>query len=437
MEQLVWHNEQRLVKDLVPFFKNPRFMTDEQKEHLTKSIIKFNLVEIPAIDIDNVLIAGHQRCSILMMLGRGEELIDVRVPNRKLTEEEFKEYNVRSNANHGSWDLDLLKEFGMENLEDWGLDFDSELKYEKIQNSRSKKDMTEDDDAIEQATQRKPALIKLGDTFSINGHRITCADARDENAIKYLMNGNKAEMVFIDPPYNVKVDSIVNLGKIQHEEFAMASGEMSELEFTAFLNSTFTICKRFSKTSSIHFVCMDWKHIAEVINASKDIYSELKQLCVWVKDNGGMGTFYRSQHELVFVFKNGEGQHINNFELGQMGRYRTNVWQYTGMNSLSNPERADAKLHPTIKPVELVMDAILDCSTTKGIILDLFSGSGTTMISSDKAGRKCYCADLSPIYVETSIRRYINFCKKNEINIEYTHLNGDLLLDQILDNASE
>ena len=214
-------------------------------------------------------------------------------------------------------------------------------------------------------------------------------------------------MVFVDPPYNVAIDGhVTGLGAIKHREFVMASGEMSEGEFVAFLKSALANLAAHSTDGSIHFVCMDWRHLHELLTAGKATYAELKNMIVWNKDNGGMGTFYRSKHELILAFKNRAAPHINNFELGQYGRYRTNVWDYAGVNSLKAGRLEELQMHPTVKPVALVADAILDCSKNGGIVLDSFAGSGTTLMAAEKTGRKAYAMELDPGYVDTAIRRW-------------------------------
>lgn len=226
------------------------------------------------------------------------------------------------------------------------------------------------------------------------------------------MNGETAEMVFTDPPYNVPIDGHVGgLGSVRHREFAMASGEMTPSEFTAFLFSAFRNLAAFSADGSIHFVCMDWRHMEEVLAAGQGPYAELKNLIVWVKDNGGMGTFYRSRHELIFTFKKGTAPHINSFELGQHGRYRTNVWQYKGVNTLRAGRMDELALHPTVKPVQLIADAIKDVSRRGAIVLDLFGGSGSTLIAAHKTGRRAYIAELDSIYCDRIIRRWQVYAK--------------------------
>jgi DNA modification methylase len=195
-------------------------------------------------------------------------------------------------------------------------------------------------------------------------------------------------MVFTDPPYNVPIDGHVSgLGRIQHREFAMASGEMTEDAFTKFLGTAFQHLANNSSDGAIHFVCMDWRHMLETLNAGYAVYSELKNLAVWNKTNGGMGSSYRSKHELVFIWKNGSAPHINNFELGQHGRNRTNVWDYAGVNTMRAGRLEELAMHPTVKPVAMVADAIKDCSHRKGTILDPFLGSGTTVIAAERTGQ--------------------------------------------------
>jgi len=221
-----------------------------------------------------------------------------------------------------------------------------------------------------------------------------------------LLGSKKAQMVFTDPPYNVPIAGHVSgKGRVRHREFAMASGEMSKAEFTMFLKTTFERLAAFSINGSIHFICMDWRHMREVLDGASS-YNELKNLCVWAKTNAGMGSLYRSQHELVFVFKNGTAPHINNIELGRFGRSRSNLWTYAGVNTFSSERDAELAMHPTVKPLALVTDAILDCSKRGGIVLDAFAGSGTTLIAAEKVGRRGYGIELDPYYVDTIIRRF-------------------------------
>jgi DNA modification methylase len=226
------------------------------------------------------------------------------------------------------------------------------------------------------------------------------------------MDGERTDMVFTDPPYNVAIDGNVSgLGKVRHREFAMASGEMTRDEFVAFLSKAFANLAAHCIDGSIHFVCMDWRHMGEILEAGAETYRELKNLIVWVKDNGGMGTFYRSRHELVFAFKSGTAAHVNSFELGQHGRYRTNVWEYRGVNTLKSGRLDELALHPTVKPVAMIADAIKDVSRRGGVVLDPFGGSDSTLIAAHKTGRRARVCEFDAIYCDRILRRWELFAK--------------------------
>jgi DNA modification methylase len=264
------------------------------------------------------------------------------------------------------------------------------------------------DDEIPPSTS-KPPVSCAGDLWLLGPHRVYCGSALDPAAYASLMNGQLAAMVFADPPYNVRIDGHASgLGAIQHRDFVMASGEMNEAEFRSFLTSSCALLAQNSVDGAIHFLCMDWRHIYELLTAGREVYSELKNVCVWVKNNGGMGSFYRSRHELIFVFKKGASAHRNNVQLGRFGRNRTNVWEFPGASSLGR-DTAEGNLlalHPTVKPVAMVADAILDCSARGDVVLDSFLGSGTTVIAAARTGRQCYGLELDPRYVDTIIRRW-------------------------------
>jgi DNA modification methylase len=216
----------------------------------------------------------------------------------------------------------------------------------------------------------------------------------------------------------------------------MASGEMSEAKFIAFLRTSFGYLTVHSVDGSIHFVCMDWRHCFELLCAARGVYAENKNVCVWNKDNGGMGSLYRSKHELIFVFKNGSATHINNVELGRHGRNRTNVWDYAGVNSLRDGRLEELAMHPTVKPVALVADAILDCSQRGGIVLDCFGGSGTTLIAAEKTGRRGYVMELDTAYVDVAIRRFQKLTGKQATHGEAQRTFADMERDRIGENSS-
>jgi DNA modification methylase len=264
-----------------------------------------------------------------------------------------------------------------------------------------------------------PACTRLGDCWRVGNHFLLCGDALKVVSYDRLLGSSKAQMVFTDPPYNVAIaGNVSGHGRINHRDFEMASGEMSIAELTEFLKTVFTRLSAFSSNGSIHFVCMDWRHMREMLDASEEVYSEFKNLCVWSKTNAGLGSLYRSQHELVFVFKSGTRQHINNVELGRYGRNRTNVWNYAGTNSFGSARNNELSMHPTVKPLSLVADAILDCSKRGGIVLDAFAGSGTTLVAAEKTERRGYGIELDPYYCDTIIRRLEDSYGLKAIHVE-------------------
>jgi DNA modification methylase len=271
------------------------------------------------------------------------------------------------------------------------------------------------DPADDQPQVASQSVSSGGDLWLLGPHRILCGDARQAAHFRKLMGAERAAMVFADPPYNVCIRSIQGRGKVKHGEFVMASGEMSRAQFTTFLTDTLTQAATYSADGAIHFICMDWRHIEEMIDASKSAYSELKNLVVWNKSNAGQGSFYRSQHELIFVFKNGDSPHTNNVELGQHGRNRSNVWTYAGVNSFRAGRMDELSVHPTVKPVALVADAMRDCSRRGDIVLDPFLGSGTTILAAERVGRRAYGLELDPLYVDAAIRRWQAFTRRDTL----------------------
>ena len=431
MVKLQWTTEKRIVKELIPLDYNPRIRNEGKQKKLSQSIEEFDLVETPVINQDNHIIAGQRRWEAFHEAGRANEAIDVRVPNRMLTEEEVKRYNLLSNTHAGEWSLPLL-EAHFSNIYNDIVElpsFTASLPSAGMLN-KSKKEQKE---VIEDEFNDEPVsnpVTQAGDIYELNGHRLLCADSTEQNAVANLMQGKLADMVFTDPPYNVRVKDIIGLGKIKHNEFKMASGEMNKNRFTRFLEDCFLNLIKFSTDGSIHYICMDWKHVNEISTAGK-IFAEQKNMIVWEKDNAGMGSFYRSQHELIFVYKNGKGKHINNFNLGETGRFRTNIWKYPGMNSFGSKDRKNLEDHPTVKPVKLVADAILDCSDLYGIILDIFLGSGTTIIASEQTNRICYGIEMDPKYCDLTVRRYLRFMKQYSVPAVIKR-NGKILSDDEL-----
>ena len=271
-------------------------------------------------------------------------------------------------------------------------------------------------DSIESEWLAASAVSKPGDIWELGEHRLSCGDARNADDLDRLMSGKMAATAFLDPPYNVRIRSVVGRGRIKHPEFAMASGEMSSSEFTAFLEDTLGNASRVSRDGAVHFVCMDWAHIRELIEAGGEVYDAMLNLAVWVKSNAGQGSFYRSQHELIGVFRVGEAEHLNNVELGRHGRSRSNVWHYAGVNTFRAGRMDELSAHPTVKPVAMVADALKDCTRRGDIVLDTFAGAGTTMLAAERVGRCAYSLELEPKYVDVAIRRWQAFTRRDAVH---------------------
>ena len=258
------------------------------------------------------------------------------------------------------------------------------------------------------------AVTRPGDVWQLGRHRLICGDAQEAGVYARLLAGETVDAIFTDPPYNVAIDGhVCGLGATRHREFAFASGEMSREAFTAFLTATLGHAAVSCRDGAIAFVCMDWRHMGELIAAGEAVFTELKNVCVWNKTNGGMDTFYRSKHEMVFVFKVGTAPHTNTFGLGDGGRYRTNVWDYAGVNTMKKSRMDELEMHPTVKPVALVADALLDVTKRGDLVLDPFGGSGTTLIAADKTGRAARLIEFDPLYCDVIIRRFEAFTGKH------------------------
>jgi len=398
----------RSLGDLKPFERNARTHSKRQIGQIAKSIRRFGFVNPVLVDDGGGVVAGHGRIEAARILGISEVPV---LSLGAMSTAERRAYIIADNrlAELAGWDNDLLaSELGeLQSLID-DIDFEC-LGFDQgeLDALLASADDKGAGDAVPDIDESSPVVTRTGDIWILGRHRLICGDSRDPAVFDRLMAGEKAAMVFTDPPYNVPVNGhVCGLGAVKHAEFAMASGEMSESEFATFLETVLGNAARVSADGSIHYVCMDWRHMRELLKAGDAVYSALKNLVVWNKDNGGMGSFYRSKHELVFVFKKGSTAHINNFGLGEKGRYRTNVWDYAGVNSLKKSRAEELAMHPTVKPVAMVADAIRDCSNSKDIILDAFSGSGTTIIAAEQTGRCGYAVEFDPKYVDVAVRRW-------------------------------
>ncbi len=400
----------RRIGDLQPRAGNPRTHNQKQIDQIARSIQRFGFASPVLIDKDDGVVAGHGRIAAAKQLGLTEAPT---VCLADMSEADVRAYVIADNrlAENAGWDRNLL---GVEfqYLADLDVDFDLCLtgfelpEIDAILSDIGTEAVKDNPDDTAPASAAGVAVTRLGDIWRIGPHRLICGDALQSETYAQLLGEEKAGMVFADPPYNVPIAGHVSgLGKAQHREFAMASGEMTSEEFASFLFQVFTKATKASADGSIHFHCIDWRHMPEMLQAGTAAYSELKNLCVWTKTNGGMGSLYRSAHELVFVFKSGRAPHVNNVELGRHGRYRTNVWAYAGANSFGTGRDQDLADHPTVKPVAMIMDAIRDCSRRGDIVLDPFAGSGSTLLAAHRTGRRGYGVEIDPLYCDVIIRR--------------------------------
>jgi DNA modification methylase len=407
------------INRLTPYSGNARKHSRKQIRQIADSIKRFGFNNPVLVDEAGGIIAGHGRVAAAELLGLKEIPT---LPLTHLSAAEKRAYILADNklAEKAGWDREILA-IELQGLID--LEFDVELTGFEMgeidiildEADQGRRESAEAEDDIPERVAG-PTVSRIGDLWVLGTNRLLCGDARDNRSYELLLNGGKAELVFADPPYNVPINGhVCGLGEIQHREFAMASGEMSPQAFTDFLKSTFACLIAHTTDGSIHYVCMDWRHIDEMMAAGNAVYSELKNLVVWAKSNAGMGSFYRSQHELIFVWKSGTAPHLNNFKLGEYGRSRTNVWKHDGISTMRPGRREQLAWHPTVKPAALVADALKDCSSRNGIVLDPFAGSGTIFIAAEQTGRRARGIEIDPGYVDVAIKRWQSFIGKSAL----------------------
>ena len=402
----------RLIAELKLNPQNPRVHSTRQLRQIAASIKAFGFNVPVLIDAQARVIAGHGRIAACQRLGWHT------VPTiclEHLSEAQARAFMLADNrlTEIAVWDDRLLAE-QLKHLAELELDFSLEatgfamaeidLRIEGLQLAAQPAS-----DTADALPATGPAVSRAGDLWLLDRHRVLCGSALDEAAYAELAGQARAAMAFTDPPYNVPIaGNVSGLGRIKHRDFMMAAGEMDERAFTTFLTRALRLLTAHSVEGALHYICMDWRHLGELLAAGREVYGELKNLCVWVKPNGGMGSFYRSRHELVLVFKHGQARHRNNVELGRFGRNRSNVWEYASPAAFgqAGEEGKLLALHPTVKPVALVADAMLDASARGDLLLDPFLGSGSTIIAAERTGRRCYGLELDPAYVDVSVRRW-------------------------------
>ncbi|MGE0270241.1 MAG: site-specific DNA-methyltransferase [Alphaproteobacteria bacterium] len=400
------------ISELKSYGSNARTHSKRQIRQIAASIKKFRFTNPILITLSGQIVAGHGRVAAAKLLGMTE------VPAlclEDLTEAEIRAYILADNqlAAKAGWDHEILAIELQYLIDDDSVEVevtgfetaDIDIVLDKVRERSldAKANDIASLPAVHEATSRQGDLWLLGG----ERHRLHCGDATSADAYTRLINGLKVAFVFADVPYNVAVEGhVCGLGSVRHREFVMASGEMSEAEYIAFLDRVMGLLTLVSRDGALHYICIDWRHLFELLSASRRHYAAFKNLCVWNKTNGGMGSMYRSKHELIAVFKVGTGAHINNVELGRHGRNRTNVWDYPGVNTFRAGRMDDLTAHPTVKPVELVADAILDATKRGDIVLDPFVGSGTTIIAAERTGRRAFAMEIDPVYADTAIRRW-------------------------------
>ena len=402
--------ENMALNQIRAYTKNAKSHPEGQIQQIAASIRQFGFNNPILVDENLEIIAGHGRMDAAQILGL-ETVPVIRLSH--LSEAQKRAYRLADNkiAENGGWNADLLR-LEISELEQICDDMDISITgFTDVE-----LDILAMDDRTTVASKvnnvpyipENEIVTRLGDVWRIGDHRIICGNSLDGNAFEKLLGNRLADMVLQDPPYNVKISGhVCGSGNVRHKEFQMASGEMSTDEFTQFLRKNFDLCAKHSRPGALQYNFMDWRHMGEILAAGNGVFANLVNMCVWCKSSGGMGSLYRSQHELCFIFKNGKDAHINNVKLGANGRYRTNVWQYAGVNAFGR-HKADIKMHPTVKPVEMLKDAILDVTRRDYVVLDTFLGSGSTLIAAHQAKRVCYGIELDPLYVDTSIRRFLD-----------------------------
>jgi DNA modification methylase len=397
------------IGQLRPNPRNPRTHSKKQIKQIAASIRKFGFLNPVLVDGDNMALAGHGRIEAARLEGLTHVPI-IRFDHLSVAQK--RAYLIADNkiAEQAGWDREILA-IELSELIDLlpAEGFDVSLTgFEAPEIDLLLADMAcskQEPEDIPLPLPRNPVTGR-GDLWLLGKHRLLCGDAREAGDFARLMEGALASAVFCDPPYNLRVSAIGGRGRVRHREFAFASGEMLPSQFRTFLSQTLGNGVRASAEGAVHFVCMDWRHIDVLIAVGREIYGDMLNLVVWNKSNAGQGSLYRSQHELIGVFRVGVNPHRNNVELGRFGRNRSNVWTYPGVNTFGRGRMEALAAHPTVKPVALVADALLDCTARGDVVLDQFAGSGTTLLAAEKVGRIGFGIEYEPGYVDVAIKRW-------------------------------
>ena len=397
---------------LVPDPRNARTHPKRQIDQIAASIRAFGFTNPVLAEPSGQVIAGHGRLLAAKQLGLAEVPV---IEIAGLSDAQVRALRLADNkiALGAGWDVEILKlelaDLSLPDIDiDLGLTGFSSGEIDVIL-----KDSEDPDDEVIPAVPENPRTVP-GDIWQLGEHRIGCGDGREIAFLREVIGDGTIDAAFLDPPYNVKINGHAN-AKGRHREFAMASGEMTTSAFREFLGQTLGACAAVSRPGAVHFVCMDWRHMDDLSAAAAPIYDALLNMCMWNKSNAGMGSLYRSKHEMVFVYRVPGATHTNTVELGKHGRNRTNVWDYASVNSMRGSRREDLALHPTVKPVAMVADAICDVTRQGELVFDIFLGSGTSLIAAERVGRRFRGVDIDPAYVDVAITRWEQLTGKQAV----------------------
>jgi len=401
----------RDIEHLQPDSKNPRVHSEKQIQQVARSIEAFGFNVPFLIDREGKVIAGHGRLAACKLLGINQ-VPTIRLDH--LTEEQIRAFMIADNrlTENAGWDDRLLGQ-QLKALSEIKLDFSLEAtgfemgEIDVMIDGLASPFEAEAADTLPKLRSAVP-ITKPGDLWLLGRNRVICGDALADRSYQRLMDDRLAAAVFTDPPYTDPIDAYVTgFGKVHHAELVNASVETTEAEFTEFLSKAFTNLTIASAPGAIYCLCVDWRHLEELLAAAEQTYTELRNVCVWVQDSGGQGSLYRSQYELIFVFESGKTKHRNDVESGQYGRDRTNIWQNPRVNSqCRKAKEPNLRPHSSVKPVAMVVEALRDCTAHDEIVLDAFLGSGTTLVAAEQIGRICYAIELDPSYVDLAVRRW-------------------------------
>jgi len=415
--------EARPLRGLKPNPRNARTHSKRQLKAIVDSIKAFGFTNPVLVDDGGMILAGHGRFEAAKLLGL-DKVPTIRISD--LSDAQKRAYVLADNklAERSGWDRETLAaELGELSIMLPELGYSVDLTGFEVGEIDSLLADGEEEKAASRDDEVGPApatpLTRPGDVWILGRHRVLCGDARDAGLVRKLLGDDLVDMVFTDPPYNVPVDGhVMGRGKVKHADFAMASGEMSQADFRTFLGQVLGNAAQLSRDGALHYLCMDWRHIDDLIAIGRSVFAEFKNLVVWNKTNGGQGTLYRSQHELIAVFKVADGEHVNNVELGKFGRNRSNVWTYPGVNTFKAGRMDELQAHPTVKPVALVADAIKDVTRRGAVVLDLFGGSGTTLIAAERTGRRARLIEIEPRFVDVTIKRFEDLTKADAVHAD-------------------